>query len=302
MRYNAGHSRCRFLTDELDRYVDWVRVCPEIEIGLGAPRPTIRLRTDGHLVGKEGTPDHTAAMHALADERLPGLADLDGYVLKSRSPSCALHGVPRYASGDDGERTDGQPVDRRGRGLFASRLTEEFPLLPVEEDGRLNDSGLREHFVERIFAGARLREFLDSDWKPGDLVAFHSRHKLQILAHDPVRYRESGRIVAQAGVRPHADLAADYRAVFLAAFATRAGRGRNVNALHHVLGPMSDRLNGSRRHGIVEAIEDYRQGRAPLSVPIALLRHNAEGEDHAYLADQTFLEPFPADLPLRHHL
>ena len=302
VRYNAGHSRDRFLTDVLDPHVDWVPVCPEMEIGLGAPRPTLRLHTDGHVVTRDGTADHTAAMTALAETRIPQLEELDGYVLKSRSPSCGLFRLPRYASGKPGERTDDQPVDRRGRGLFADLVTEALPDLPAEEDGRLRDPLLREHFIERIYAHARLRELFASDWRPRDLVAFHSRHKLQILAHDPSAYQALGRIVADAGCRPREELEDGYRHAFSAALAVRPRRGRHMNALQHVFGMLSDHLDDTRRHDLLDAIETYRQGQAPLSVPIALLRHHAMGEGVEYLTQQTYLDPYPADLVLRHYL
>ncbi|NKZ02336.1 DUF1722 domain-containing protein [Actinomadura latina] len=302
VRYNGGHSRDRFLTGPLASHVDWVPVCPEIEIGLGAPRPTLHLRSDGRIVSKDQTRDHTDAMAALAGDRLPGLAGIDGYVFKSRSPSCGLLSLPRYASGRPGERTDGQPVDRQGRGAFAALVTDALPDLPAEEDGRLRDPVLREHFVERIFAHARLRELFSGDWRPRDLVAFHSRHKLQILAHDPAAYRDMGRIVARAGTRPRHELETDYRRAFSRALAVRPKRGRHANALLHIFSPLSAHLDPTRRHDIVAAIESYQHGQAPLSVPIALLRHHAEGEHLAYLAQQTYLDPYPADLLLRHHL
>ncbi|MEO3785070.1 DUF523 and DUF1722 domain-containing protein [Actinocorallia sp. B10E7] len=302
VRHDGGHSRCRFLTDSLAGTVDWVTVCPEVEAGLGTPRRPIRRLTDGRVVGRDTGADHSAAFEEAARRLLPGLDGLDGFVLKSRSPSCALFGLPRYSAGLPGERTDGQPVDRRGRGFFAEALTAAHPHLPVEEEGRLNDPTLREHFVERVFAHARLRELLDGPWRPRDLVAFHSRHKLQILAHDPVRYRELGRIVARAGVGDREALAAEYRRVFAEALAVLPARGRQVNALQHVLGPLGHRLSRERRHGIAESIESFRAGHAPLSVPVALLRHDARAEDVPYVVDQTFLEPFPAALPLRHHL
>ncbi|TDC79954.1 DUF523 and DUF1722 domain-containing protein [Actinomadura sp. 7K507] len=302
VRYNGGHSRDRFLTGLLAHHVDWVPICPEMEIGLGAPRPTMRLRTDGRIVTKDETADHTRAMTALANDRILDIADVDGYVFKSRSPSCALLNLPRYASGLPGERTDGQPVDRHGRGVFAALVTDAFPHLPAEEDGRLNDPVLREHFVERVFAHARIRELFARDWRPRDLIAFHSRHKLQVLAHDPAAYRELGRIVAGAGTRHPDDVEAGYRRAFDRALAVRPKRGRHTNALLHVLGPLSEHLNAARRHDIVAAIESYRCGEAPLSVPVALLRHHAEGEHLDYLSQQTYLEPFPPDLLLRHHL
>ncbi|RMI47344.1 DUF1722 domain-containing protein [Actinomadura harenae] len=302
VRYNGAHSRDRFLTGPLSRHVDWTPVCPEMEIGLGAPRPAMRLRTDGHLVTRDGGRDLTRDMVALAERRLPELDEIDGYVLKSRSPSCGLLKLPRYASGRPGERSDGQPVDHDGRGIFAALLLDAYPDLPVEESGRLNDPVLREHFVERVFAQARLRAFFAADWRSRDLVAFHSRHKMQLLAHSPEGYRETGRIVARAGGRPRADLEGDYRRAFTAALAVRAGRGRHTNALQHVLGFLSDVLDPTRRHDILTAIDAYRKGQTPLTVPIALLRHHAEGEHFDYLATQTYLAPFPNDLLLRNNL
>lgn len=291
VRYNGGHSRDRFLAEELDRYVDWTPVCPEIEIGLGAPRPTLRLVTDGdevRLVTKDGTADHTEAMRALAGRRCDELAGVDGWVLKSRSPSCGLRGLPRYRNG--------QPADRRGRGVFAERLTERLPQLPVEEEGRLHDDLLRAHFVERIFAQARLRTLLSGGWRPRDLVAFHTMHKLQLLAHDPERYHRLGRVVATAGAAPRERIEADYTELFAAALAVRPRRGRHANALLHVFGPISEHLDDARRHDIVAAIEDYHRGMVPLSVPMTLLRHHARGEHSAYLLAQTYFEPYPREL------
>lgn len=235
VRYNGGHSRSRFLTDTLASHVDWVPVCPEMEIGLGAPRPTLRLVTDGgveRLTTKDGGDDHTAAMLAFAEQRVAELPDLDGWVLKSRSPSCGPRGVSRFRKG--------QPTDRRGTGMFAGRLMDVRPELPVEEEGRLNDALLRDHFVERIFAYARLRALFAGAWTPRDLVAFHSAHKLQFLAHDPARYRTAGRVVAEAGNRPAAELQDEYTELFAAAFAIRPSRGRHVNAMLHVFSPMTD--------------------------------------------------------------
>lgn len=290
VRFNGGHSRHRFLTDELGRYVDWVPVCPEMEIGLGSPRETLRLTADDRLISRSGDTDHTAAMAALT---LP--ADLDGYVFKGKSPSCGTRGIPRY-------RDNGQPADRRGRGVFAARLMAAQPLLPVEDDGRLNDNLLRENFVERIFARGRLRELFAGDWRPRELVDFHTRHKLQMLAHDPARYRQAGRLVAEAGSRPRTDVEADYRDVFNTVMTGKATRGRTTNALHHAFGQISETLDDRRRHDIVATIENYRTGRVPLSVPVALLTHHTAGNGLEWVAGQTFLSPFPNDLHLRHHL
>ncbi len=290
VRFNGGHSRSRFLTDELGRHVDWVPYCPEMEIGLGTPRETVRLTDDGRLVNRSGTADHTEAMAAL-----PLPVGLDGYVLKSRSPTCGLRAIPRY-------RDNGHPADRQGRGVYAARLMEADPLLAAEDEGRLGDATLRERFVERLFAHARLRTLFAGDWGPRDLVAFHTRHKLQILAHDPARYREAGRVVAEAGTRPREETEAAYSEVFCTALAGKATRGRNANALQHAFGQISEVIDAPRRHDIADTIDAYRTGDVPLSVPVALLSHHTHGDDLTWVAEQTYLHPYPGDLRLRHHI
>jgi uncharacterized protein YbgA (DUF1722 family)/uncharacterized protein YbbK (DUF523 family) len=289
VRFNGGHKRFRFLTDELDPHVDWVPYCPEIEIGLGTPREPIRLTADGRLVNRSGTADHTRSMAAL-----PLPSGIDGYVFKAKSPSCGVRGIPRY-------RDDGQPAADRGRGLYADRVMTQFPLLAAEDEGRLSDPGLREAFVERVFAAARLRELLAGPWEPWDLVAFHARHKLQMLAHDPVRYGSAGRVVAAAGgAGPRAEAGPAYRELFLAAMAAPATRGRNANALLHAYSRIGRALTQPRRRDLVARIDAYRRGEVPLSVPVALLAHYASGGDLPWLAEQTYLAPFPASLRLRH--
>ena len=288
VRFNGGHKRFRFLTDELAPFVDWVPYCPEIEIGLGTPREAIRLTAAGRLVNRGGTLDHTEAMAGL-----PLPSGLDGYVFKAKSPSCGIFSIPRY-------RPDGQPADHGGRGLYAERVLRESPLLAAEDEGRLNDAGLREAFVERVFAAARLRSLVGVPWEPRDLVGFHARHKLQLLAHDPSRYAEAGRVVATAGSSPRAGAA--YREVFLAAMAERATRGRHANALQHAYSRVGRKLDRARRDDLVARIDSYRRGEVPLSVPVALLAHYASGGELPWLAEQTYLAPFPAALRLRNRV
>jgi uncharacterized protein YbgA (DUF1722 family)/uncharacterized protein YbbK (DUF523 family) len=294
VRFNGGHKRFRFLTDELDPWVDWVPYCPEVEIGLGTPREAIRLTSAGRLVNRGGTLDHTEVM-----ARLPLFPGLDGYVFKAKSPSCGVFSVARY-------RSDGALADHAGRGLYAARVLAEFPLLAAEDEGRLNDPGLREAFVERIFAAARLRGLFGFAWEPRDLVSFHARHKLQLLAHDPVRYAEAGRIVAGSGAArasvaaARASVAAAYEQAFLAALAGQATRGRTANALQHAYSRIGRELDQPRRDDLVGRIDAYRLGQEPLSVPVALLAHYASSGEWPWLAEQTFLAPFPAGLRLRH--
>jgi len=292
VRFNGGHSRSRFLTDELGPHVEYVPFCPELAIGLASPRESLRLTTAGRLINRAGTTDHTTAMDGLL---LPG--GLDGYVVKSRSPSCGLHGIPRYGGGDAV-----QPADHRGRGAFAGRLTAAFPQLPAEEDGRLHDAGLREAFTERVFASARLRALLSGPWQPRDLIDFHARHKLQLLAHDPHRSVLAGRVVAGAGRSARTQTAVDYRNLFSAAMAGKATRGRHANVLLHAFSQVGRNLGRPQRDDLLNRIESYRKGQTPLSVPVALLGHHASDGRLPWLAGQTYLRPFPDALRLRHSI
>jgi lipocalin/uncharacterized protein YbbK (DUF523 family)/ligand-binding SRPBCC domain-containing protein len=193
VRFDGGHKRDPFLVESLGQFVDWVPVCPEVESGLDAPRESMRLvQADGQirLLTNKTAQDHTPRMNRFARRRVEELADAElcGFVLKKDSPTCGLERVKVYGSA-------GMPV-KSGRGLFADALVRRFPLLPVEEEGRLNDPRLRENFVERIFAYRRLTALFAARWSMGDVVRFHTAHKLTLMAHRPEAYQRLGRLVA----------------------------------------------------------------------------------------------------------
>ncbi len=301
VRYDGGHKRDAFLVDLFGRYVEWVPVCPELEIGLGVPREPIHLvaargGTTTRLVGVKSGADHTAAMEKYAKTRLDKLERLDlcGYVLKEDSPSCGLMRVKVW--NEHGMST------RNGRGLFGAALVARFPHLPVEEEGRLSDARLRENFIERVFAYARLKALFSGRWTVGQLVAFHAAHKLLLLAHSPEAYRRLGRLVAGAAAADRRALRADYEAGFMDALSVLATRGRQVNVLQHMAGYVRDRLDAASREELQQAIADYRAGLVPLIVPITLLRHHVRHLEIGYLAGQVYLEPHPKELMLRNHV
>ena len=299
VRFDGGHKRDDFLLGSFARFVEWVPVCPEVELGLGTPRETLRLERhpDGlRLVMKKSGRDETAAMRAWAARRARALEGegLSGYVLKKDSPSCGMERVKVYEG-------PGAPT-RSGRGLFAEALMERLPLLPVEEEGRLSDPRLRENFIERVFAYRRLQSFLAGRFSLGGLVAFHSAHKLQLMAHSPELYRSLGRLVAQARQLERARLRADYERGFMQALAVLATPRRQVNVLQHMLGYVSDQLGSGERAELLEVIEDYRGGLVPLVVPLTLLRHHVRRFEVGYLAGQTYLQPHPKELMLRNHV
>jgi uncharacterized protein YbgA (DUF1722 family) len=191
---------------------------------------------------------------------------------------------------------------RDGRGIFAGTLLEAYPNLPVEDEGRLHDAGLRENFIERVFAYRRLRSLFRGRWTNGRVVAFHTAHKLQLMAHSTEAYRQLGRLVAGVKQRPRAAFRRAYEADFMAALKKSATPGRNANVLQHAAGHLKQALDSSARQELAELIHDYRRGLVPLVVPITLMRHHVRSHGVAYLEDQTFLEPHPKELMLRNHV
>jgi uncharacterized protein YbgA (DUF1722 family)/uncharacterized protein YbbK (DUF523 family) len=298
VRHDGGHKRDAFLTDTLGQWVEWVAVCPEVEIGLGIPRESIRLEgtvANPRLVAPKSGADHTDAMTRFARARVEQLAALDlvGYVLKKDSPSCGMERVRVH-----GRRA----VARNGVGMFARALMTRLPLLPVEEEGRLHDPGLRENFIERVFAYARWKEALAAGMTRARLVAFHTAHKLLLMAHDPEAYRRLGRMVARTRERPLGELVADYGAGLMGALQTLATPGRHANVLEHMLGYLSDDLPSAERQELVGLIRDHRRGLVPLVVPLTLVKHHVSRLGIEYLAGQVYLDPHPKELMLRNHV
>jgi uncharacterized protein YbgA (DUF1722 family)/uncharacterized protein YbbK (DUF523 family) len=312
VRYNGGHKRDRFLTDVLGPYVSWVPVCPEVEIGLGTPRPAIRLVRIGaetRLVAPESGADHTVAMREYGERRVAelGALELAGYVLKKDSPSCGMERV-KVHGGAAGASAPGSP-SKEGRGLFAEALLRLLPALPVEEEGRLNDPALRENFVSRIFAYDRFRREERAGWTRAALIRFHERHKFLLMARNQAGMRRLGRLLGSAGREVRAaDLARDYLAGFTEVLSRPASRRGHTNVLQHLAGFVSEALDaggtaaGGDREELTRTIETYHRGLLPLIVPITLLRHHARRQEIAYLADQVYLEPHPYELMLLNHV
>jgi uncharacterized protein YbgA (DUF1722 family)/uncharacterized protein YbbK (DUF523 family) len=302
VRFDGGHKRSDFLVDTLGRFVEFVPVCPEMEIGLGVPRETLRLVRSGdaareaRLVTNKSGIDLTEKMNAYAERRVIALgrADLCGYVLKKDSPSCGVERVRVYGP-------SGMP-SRDGSGLFAAALIHQYPSLPVEEEGRLNDPHLRENFVERVFAYRRLRSFFSSRWTLGGLVQFHTAHKLVLMAHSPKAFSELGRFVANAKRLARDKVPEPYELAFMEALKKLATTARHINVLHHMLGYLRPHLDGDARDELVTLIEDYRRSLVPLVVPIALFRHYVRKFGIGYLQGQVYLEPHPKELMLRNHV
>ena len=311
VRFDGGHKRDPFLVETFGQYVEWVSVCPEVEAGLGTPRETMRLTLVGRpdrgkgetyppervamIVHKTGA-DVTSVMRRYARPKADELADagLSGFVLKKDSPSCGMERVKVYA--------ESGPAERAGRGVFASALLTRLPNLPVEEEGRLSDPHLRENFVERVFAYQRLRRLFGQRWTVGDLVTFHTAHKLTLMAHSPAAYRSLGQLVADASRKPRRTLQDDYEAGFMAALAVVATSKRHANVLQHMLGYFKKSLDQDARDELLDIIEQHRIGRVPLVVPMTLFKHHVRRLGVDYLAGQVYLDPHPRELSLRNHV
>lgn len=301
VRFDGGHKHDRFLTATMGQYFEWVSVCPEVEIGLGIPRPTLRLERHGdeiRLIMPKTSQDHTDSMRKYAKRRVDELAgeDLSGYVLKSRSPSCGMERVKVYPKDGVGGGA------KTGRGLFAEALLDRFPLLPVEEDGRLNDPRIRENWITRVFAYRRLQDLWKPRWSLGDLVAFHTAHKYLLLAHSQKDYRELGRLVASAKQIPRKELQTAYETQFSDALKRIASPAKHTNVLQHILGFFRKDLDAASRAELLAHIDDYRCGRTPLVVPLTLIAHYVRILDVKFLRDQVYLQPHPRELALRNHV
>ena len=296
VRYNGGHSLDRYITGTLSDYFSFVDVCPEVEAGFGIPRETLRLVGDPdtpRLVTTKTKKDFTDKMMNWAKRRVLELEkeDLCGFIFKKGSPSSGMERVRVYTE-------KGMPSNR-GSGMFARLFMRHFPLVPVEEDGRLNDSVLRENFIERIFAFRRWREMASERKSRGNIVAFHTAHKLQIMSHSVKHYREMGKIVAQGKELDLPTLYKKYEALFMQALSLKATVKKNVNVLQHIAGYFKKQLSKDEKQELQDIISQYHREYVPLIVPVTLLNHYIRKYEQEYLQKQFYLHPHPVELKLR---
>ncbi|PLX98104.1 MAG: DUF1722 domain-containing protein [Desulfuromonas sp.] len=299
VRFDGGHKLDRFLVDTLGQYVDYVPVCPEVEVGLPTPRDALRLIGDPEnqrLVFSRNGEDITERMNEWAERRVRDLEkeELCGFVFKSKSPSSGMERVRLYDK-------NGVP-NKVGVGLFARAFMEHFPLLPVEEDGRLHDPKLRENFIESIFTFKRLRESMAAGKTRGNLVDFHTQHKLLVMAHSPELYRELGKLVAAAKSFTIDELYDQYIVLLGKALRLKTTHSKNVNVLQHILGYFKKQLSSDEKKEALDLINRYRNQYVPLIVPLTLLNHFVRKYEQSYLKDQVYLEPHPVELKLRNHV
>jgi uncharacterized protein YbgA (DUF1722 family)/uncharacterized protein YbbK (DUF523 family) len=299
VRFDGGHKKDEFLTSHFGRYVEWVPVCPELEIGLGVPRESLRLALDGknvRLVARSGL-DHTERMNNWTRKHAEQLADqgLCGYVLKRSSPSCGLERVKVYSGSG--------LLNREGRGLFAAGLVGRFPNLPVEEEGRLNDPRLRENFVSQVFSYKRWMDLQKEGLTRSGIMQFHARHKFLLMAHHQAGVRSLGNLIGRSGRDTSIKkLGSDYFNAFCDVMRHTPTRRNHTNVLQHLAGYVSDQLASDDRAELSEVVDRYRRDQLPLIVPVTLIRHYVRKFNVEYLADQIYLDPHPDELKLLNQL
>jgi uncharacterized protein YbgA (DUF1722 family)/uncharacterized protein YbbK (DUF523 family) len=299
VRWNGTHKLDRFLTDTLGKFVKYVPVCPEVECGFDVPREPLRQVGDPdspRLITSRTKIDYTDRMTRWARKRVIELEkeDLCGFIFKSRSPSSGMERVKVY-------NENGIPV-KKGVGMFARAFMAHFPLIPVEEDGRLHDPKLRENFIERIFTFKRWRDTRAERESRGNLVSFHTDHKMLILSHSPQHHRMMGKLVAQAKEISLKELYQRYQKLLMEALRLKSTPKKNVNVLTHILGYFKKQLSADEKQEMLEIVDLYRRGNVPLIVPITLINHYVRKYDQPYLKEQYYLHPHPAELQLRNHV
>jgi len=295
VRFDGGHKKDGWITGPLAAFFDYLPVCPEVGIGLGVPRPTIRLVGDPErprAVGsRDASLDVTDQLEAFGVAQTLRLEGLSGYVLKSKSPSCGMARVPVTSP-------KGMPA-KVGVGIYARVLMERLPLLPVEEEGRLNDPVLRENFVTRVFVYHRWQQLRAGKITAAKLIDFHSRQKYLVIAHSQAAYQRLGQMVShlkQVDLEAVADM---YIAELMTALQRRVTRKRHVNVLHHIMGYLKDHVDAGDKAELLASIEAYRREEVALVVPITLLRHHLRRHPDPYMEKQVYLAPHPEKLGLR---
>jgi uncharacterized protein YbgA (DUF1722 family)/uncharacterized protein YbbK (DUF523 family) len=299
VRYDGGHTHDPFLTQTLGQYVDYLPICPEVECGLPVPREAMRLVGDPSnpaLVTNKTGINITEQMKEWGRNRLDALKNVNlcGFIFKSKSPSSGMERVKVYGE-------NGIPANV-GIGIWARMFMDRFPLLPVEEEDRLHDPMLRENFIQRIFVFKHFQEIRSKGISRGNLVDFHTRHKLLIMAHSPAHYRAIGKFVADSHHHTPEALFDGYAALLNTAMSIRSTTAKNINVLMHIMGYFKKQLSGDEKQEILEIIDQFKNHHAPLIVPITLMNHYVRKYQEPYLKTQVYLTPHPSELGLRNHV
>lgn len=297
VRFDGGHKQNRYILDTLGQYFAYRPFCPEMAIGLGVPRDTIRLiETNGQLeaVGVRN-PEHNVSreLRDIAERQRDWHGNIFGYIVKKDSPSCGMERVKVWGKNQ---------AQRRGTGLYTEVLMRNFPNLPVEEEGRLGDPLLRENFIQRVFVFKRWHDMVEAGLDWALLTDFHARHKLILFSHHQERGRELGRELAGAHREPVSDYAPRYLEELMKILKITAKRSNHVNVLEHIRGYLKHDLDASDKSELGDSIDNYRRGLLPLVVPITLLRHHFRKNPNEYIERSHYMRPHPDELMLMNSL
>ncbi|WP_394183931.1 YbgA family protein [Marinomonas posidonica] len=296
VRFNGGHSHSNYCNNVLSDYFDYQKFCPEVAAGFGTPRPTLRLEGDPNdpimTFTKKTGEDLTDQFRSGSADYLDTLAHLDGYIVMKNSPSCGMERIKVY-------QENGHPHMKRTAGLFTKALMERYPLLPVEEDGRLNDPNLRENFLLRVFTHHDFRHSVPKEPKMKDLIEFHSRYKYLVMAHSQPIYRELGRLLSGNDPRPIQTLKEAYFKILMTCLSKPAKRKNHCNVLMHLVGYLKNAVDVSIRKDILDVVEQYRRGEVNLVTPMTLLHHYLKHHGSEYINQQSYFAPYPSPLGIR---
>ncbi|KAB7884944.1 YbgA family protein [Poseidonibacter ostreae] len=297
-RYDGGHSRDRFITDMLGDYFEFVPYCPEKMI-FTTPREAIRLvRTEDEDIRVKTSTENVDVTSKLVDisKQLANQIqddDLCGFILKSKSPTCGLERVKVYASKKNAMS------EKNGIGVFAKELKDKYPLLPLEEEGRLGDAWLRENFLMQIFSYKNIFEFLKNNPSAKDLVEFHTSYKYMIYAKSHQSYKELGQIVANHDKKDIKIVLEDYKHAFLNAISLKGSISNTYNVLLHLYGYFKKDISKDEKTEILDTLEEFKNEVIPLIAVIKILNLYIKRFNIEYLKTQKFLNPYPKELALR---
>ena len=299
VRFDGGHKKNNFILSSLSNYIDFESICPEMEAGFGMPRPTMQLRQQGKEIrlvfSKNPESDVTDQLMNYSSEKANKLEHLDGFVFKKDSPSCGAFRVPVVIHKDGFK-------NREGVGLFAKEFMDQHPLIPVEDEGRLNDAALCENFFERVYAYRRWKKISNPEKNVQGLIEFHARHKLLLMARGSHFYQELGRMVSGTTSKDLIQRREKYISRFMQVMKITTHRGRQVNVLQHIMGYLKQAISSADKQELLSVFEAYRQRQLPLITPVTLLRHHLRVHPQNYISEQYYLEPFPEQLALRSSL
>jgi len=300
VRWNGDHKQNHFVREILANYFEYISICPEMEVGMGVPRETVALYGNlekSRMISRKTQTDWTKPMKKYIKVRINSLTreDLCGFIFKSKSPSCGLSRVPVYSE-------FGSHSVRHGSGMFAQEFTNKFPLIPTEDEGRLNDSRIRENFIVKVFSFYRLQNLFKENFSIGRLVKFHTQQKYLLLAHSRKHYDALGQLVAKPKSLKIEDLKDRYGKIFMEALTFKATPKKNTDVLLHMMGFLKQILSKEEKADILSTIEDYRKELLPLVVPVTLIHHQVNKHNIEYLMNQVYLKPHPKELMLRNHV